>query len=324
MAHPIRFIPTDHTPPASLHPNRNGRRRGSGAPIQPAWGTEWLPLLAMTAVLALCGWLVGASLGMVMALFAVVATMLSMPHLPVSLVMRLHGAIPLPPATAPTLFQITHGLAARAGLATRPQLFLLPRSLATAFGVGTSSEAGIAVSETLLRDLSPQELEGVVAHEIAHIASGDTELMRLGEVLGRITHFVSSVGLFLTLFAILFVEQSRIPLWVVFVLALAPGLIGILQLAVSRRREYAADQIAVALTGDPRGLISALLRIDRSQRLSLRRRLGKAIVLPAALRSHPETLDRVRRLAQRFSAPSDLGPSDLTKSWRGEQPRFWR
>jgi len=118
-------------------------------------GPAWIPWLAALALLAL----------------------VSVPRLSPVLVMRMAGAQPLAPVQAPDLYRIVRALAGRADLERAPALFYVPTDLPNAFAVGTSAGSGVAVTHGLLRRLAPDELVGVLAHELAHVRSGDTRVI---------------------------------------------------------------------------------------------------------------------------------------------------
>jgi heat shock protein HtpX len=200
----------------------------------------------------------------------------------------------------PEVHDVMRKLTARADLPSVPSLYYVPSQMMNAFAVGKPEDSAIAVTDGLLRGLTLRQLAGVLAHEVSHIRSGDLRVMALADVLNRMTSFMSTFGLFGLIFSIPanLAAGIQIP-WLGFVLLLAaPTLGGLLQLALSRAREYDADLDAASLTGDPEGLALALQTLERQQGA-----LWENIVLPGGrsphpslLRSHPKTEDRVARL----------------------------
>ncbi len=213
--------------------------------------------------------------------------------------MRMSGARPLPPSSAPELHVLIEALARKAGLERVPRLYLVPRGLANAFAVGRREDAAVAVTSGLLRTLSPAELAGVLAHEIAHVRHNDMRVMLLAEIVARLTATFAQVGALLLLLNLPLVAAGRIHVsWSAVALLMAsPSLSVLLQLALSRSRERQADLEAARLTGDPRALASALRKIGALEE-HLLERLFRHRHGPESswLRSHPATEERIRDL----------------------------
>ncbi len=215
-------------------------------------------------------------------------------------IMRMFKATPIDPRRGGDLFAIVQALSKRAGLSAPPQLYVIPSPTLNAFAVGTPSHYSLGVTEGLLRRLDFRELAGVLAHELTHIRNNDIWVMSLADMLSRFTRSMSFFALFLffvsvpaTLFA-----GATMPWAAILVLYFAPALSSLLQLALSRSREYDADLGAATLTGDPEALASALNKLERYQG-----RLwedifmpGRRIPLPSVLRTHPQTARRIARL----------------------------
>lgn len=212
---------------------------------------------------------------------------------------RLAGAVPLHPYNAPQLHAIARAMTSRARLSRAPSLYLVPSPLMNAFTFGGKGDARIFFTQGLLQRLEAGEVAGVVAHEISHIRHNDLLLFRLAELLRQTTMLMSRLGWLLLLFAvpIYLVSGGSFPLALFAVLLGAPVISVILQLALFRTREFSADLGAVELTGDPRGLASALRKIDPptdglvSMLFPLPRREPSHL-----FRSHPATEERIRRL----------------------------
>lgn len=259
-----------------------------------------IPIAVMGCVLLACAWLVGGATGAVLALGAVLVLSVAGPSLPSHAAMRLYGAIPLHPAQVPGLYRELAHLADRAALPVTPRLYRLRTATPAAFTVGSRADPAIAVSDGMLYLLGGRERTGVLAHEVAHIASGDVTLMRLSDLLRRFTAFLCNAGLIALLLLALLVPGTIVPIGAVLLLAAAPFGLGLLQLAVSRGREFAADAAAARLTGDPQALASALHKLEQVNRWSLQRVLGQlsGFEVPSCLRTHPETGERIARLVQ--------------------------
>jgi Do/DeqQ family serine protease len=188
--------------------------------------------------------------------------------------------------------------------------------MANAFTVGERDDAAIGLSDGVLRALGPREARAVLAHEIAHISAADIGLLRLTEILGQATRATCFLGLAGALLVFL-TAGPVVPLWAVLLFAAAPTAVTLLQLAVSRNREFAADLTAAELSGDPLALISALDKIEGLTRRHLLRELGtlSGVMLPGWLRSHPPTPERAQRLMahidrDKLPAPLAAPPRD--------------
>ena len=255
---------------------------------------------AITAVLLLSANLIAGPDGMFIAGALIAAGIMSAKRVAPALVMQMFNAKPIEPYDWPEAYNTVNALRQRADLDEMPQLFCLPGENMMAFSTGSQKDPVIAVSIGALRHLSSRELHGIFAHELAHVASGDMTLLMLSEVMTRLTRTFATLGLLLAIWLAL-ASDVRVPILTLFVLAVAPTAVSLLKLALSRNREFDADDYAADLTGDPAGLASALQKIDREQ-ASIWRRLFQPYVrgdVPTLLRSHPKTEERVARLLAR-------------------------
>lgn len=255
---------------------------------------------AITAVLLLSANLIAGPDGIVIALALIAAGIMSAQRVAPALVMQMFNAKPIEPYDWPDAYNTLNALRQRAGLEEMPQLYCLPGENMMAFSTGTQKEPVIAISIGALRHLTSRELHGIFAHELAHVASGDMTLLMLSEVMTRLTRTFATLGLFLAIILALGGEV-KVPILTLIVLAVAPTVVSLLKLALSRNREFDADDYAAELTEDPAGLASALQKIEREQ-ASIWRRLFQPYVrgdVPTFLRSHPKTEERVARLLAR-------------------------
>lgn len=215
-------------------------------------------------------------------------------------VVRLFNARALPRDDS-QLSSLIDVLAHRAGLSERPDLYVIPSMTMAAFTAGTRSPA-IAVTEGLLRRLSLRETAGVVAHEMSHIRSGDLEVMAFADLVTRAMQLLAYLGLALAVVNLYGGSRGYAPFsWLtIALLYLAPFLSSLLQLALSREREFEADKGAVAITGDPQGLASVLRRVDGDTGAFWDDLMlpvpGRKVAQPSLLRSHPPSEERIRRL----------------------------
>ena len=261
-----------------------------------------LLLCAMGLIWALLGWTLAGPQWMFILLGVGLASLLV--GLPISSrwILALYQARPLPQSQAPELHALVAELGRRARLPRMPTLYVVPSRLLNAFTVGSRGDAAVAVTDGLLRTLPWRELTGVLAHEMSHLRHNDMWVMALADLVSRMTHMLSLVGqllLLVNLPLILFTDL-QVPWLAVMLLILAPSVSALLQLALSRQREYDADLGAAGLTGDPQGLASALVHLERLQGNWLTHVLlpGRQVPDPSLLRSHPPTEERVRRLLE--------------------------
>ena len=175
-----------------------------------------------------------------------------------------------------------------------------------AFAVGRREDSVIAVTDGALRTLDLRELAGVLAHEVSHIRNNDLWVMGLADTISRLTSMLSFMGTMLLIAALpmFFAGGAGPPVLAALLLMFAPTLGSLLQLALSRAREYNADLDAAGLTGDPRGLAAALLKLERYQGRAWEEMVmpGRRIPVPSILRTHPPTEERVRRLMSLYGA----------------------
>ncbi len=234
-----------------------------------------------------------------------------------ALVLRMYKAMPVSRAQFPTGHALLDELTRRAGLPSKPVLHVLPSQMMNAFAVGRRDDSAICFTDALIGTLTPRELAGVMAHEVSHIANGDIRVMAIADMVSRFTSILSTVGmltLILNFPAILVGNVTGVPWLAIGVLMASPTIGSLLQLALSRTREYDADLGAAMLTGDPDGLASALLKLERQQKRNWEGMVlpGGRMPDPSILRSHPRTSDRIARLmALKEMAPDGLAGTGM-------------
>jgi heat shock protein HtpX len=234
-------------------------------------------------------------------------------------ILRLYGARRMQPIDAPGLFHLRDELAERAGLEHVPEIYYIPTPVLNAFSVGRRRDAAIGLSDGLLHKLSSRELACVLAHELSHIRHNDVWVMTLADILGQITRTLSLLGQILLLLnlPLLLLDEAHVPWPAILLLLAAPWLSILLQLGLSRSREFSADLGAVELTADPEGLAQALTRLETQQPAPPGRR-ARMRSEPSLLRSHPVTEQRIARLRElAHSAPYDgpHPPQSLHPGW---------
>ena len=225
------------------------------------------------------------------------------------IVLALYKARELSPAEAPFIHATVVELAARAGVPT-PRLCLIPEQAPNAFATGRNPEnAVIAVTEGIVRLLSPEELRGVLAHEMAHIVNRDILLQSIAGVLASA---ITSIAHFMQ-FAAIFGGRSSDgersnPAALLVMAILAPLAAMLLQMALSRSREFYADQTGARLSGQPLALAGALHKLAAmNQRIPMQSGSPATaemfVVSPLfgtsmqqLFSTHPNTEERIRRL----------------------------
>lgn len=223
------------------------------------------------------------------------------------LVLRMHGARPLAPNDAPALHDMVHELAARAGIPV-PRLYVIESPHANAFATGRNPERGVvAVTRGILQALDLRELRGVVAHEIAHIRNRDVLIASVAATIAAAVSYIGNLLQWTTIFG--GGQQDRGGQGTGLLAALvAPIGATMVQLAISRSREYLADETAARLTGEPAALASALARLSASAErlpgdvepaaasLFIVNPFAGAEGLATLFSTHPPLRERIKRL----------------------------
>lgn len=278
-------------------------------------------LAAMTAILLVVGQLLAGEGGMMIALIAAVGMNAFAYWNSASMVLRMHGAREVDAHSAPELYQMVRELAGRAEL-PMPEVYIIDNPQPNAFATGRNPEnAAVAATTGIMQTLSREELAGVMAHELAHIQNRDTLTMTVAATIA------GAIG-FLSQFAFLFGgsrgENRPHPIIMLLVMILAPLAAAVVQMAISRTREYSADRSGAEICGNPRWLASALQRIEQAASgrvmTSAERNPSSAhlfIINPlhgggisALFRTHPPTDERVRRL---LDMPTNTGKRPISR-----------
>jgi heat shock protein HtpX len=225
-----------------------------------------LMLTALTALLLMFGRLAGGPTGMIVALGLAVVMNLGSYWFSDKIVLRMANAHPVSAHDEPALYQMTQDLAQRAGV-PMPRLYIIDDPQPNAFATGRNPEnAAVAVNTGLLDLLSRDEVAGVVAHELAHVKHRDTLTMAIVATLAGAIMTGAEIARFASFFAIGSRNEEgegSNPLVLLTMIILAPLAAMLIQMGVSRTREYEADATAARLTGSPDGLINALTKLER-------------------------------------------------------------
>ncbi len=265
-------------------------------------------LAALTALFVAMGSLIGGAAGAAVAFVFALAMNVATYWYSDRMVIAMTRAQPVSPTEAPELHAMVERLSRKAGI-PKPALYVVPDPSPNAFATGRDPKhAAVAVNEGLLRILDRPEVEGVIAHEIAHIKNRDTLTMTVvATVVGAIM-MIANIAQFAVIFG-QSDEDGPSPLALLAMALVAPFAAMILQLAISRAREYEADRTGAMLAGTPRGLANALLKLERGAAMVPShlppQTAHLCIVNPLAgvggfvaslFRTHPPVEDRVRKL----------------------------
>ena len=220
----------------------------------------------LSAVIIGMGGLVGGRTGLVIACGLALVMNIGSYWFSDSIVLRMYGARELSPDEAPWLHRIVEDLARRAGV-PKPRICTIPEEAPNAFATGRDPEHGVvAVTDGILRILSPEELRGVLAHEMAHIANRDILIQPIAGVMGSGIVMLANMLQFAAIFG-----GSRSndgegggtnPLAAIVMAILAPIAASLIQMAISRSREYLADETGARLCGQPLALAGALHKLS--------------------------------------------------------------
>lgn len=261
----------------------------------------WLLAAGSLMILAASAWAFAGPAGVVYAIVFGGASLWVAGRVSPRMVLAMYKARPVSRANFPEGAALIEELGRRARLPAMPRPYVVPSNMMNAFAVGRPGDSAIAITDALARRLTLRELAGVLAHEVSHVAHDDLKVMAFADMVSRFTSFMATVGVFTLLFNLVgAIGGYAVPVpWIaVLILVTAPTLGGLLQLALSRTREFDADLGAAMLTGDPDGLASALHKLERAQG-----RHWESLVLPGGrspapsiLRTHPPTEERVARL----------------------------
>jgi heat shock protein HtpX len=217
-------------------------------------------LAGLTALFMGIGYLIGGGSGAFIALLVAAGMNLASYWNADKLVLAMHEAREVDETTAPDLVQLVAELARRAGL-PMPRVYLMDNPQPNAFATGRNPEhAAVAVTSGLLQMLSREEVAGVIAHELAHVKNHDTLTMTITATIAGAISMLAQFGLFFGGH-----RDNNSGLGVVgtvVMMILAPIAAMIVQMAISRTREYAADELGARTTGRPDALASALTKIS--------------------------------------------------------------
>lgn len=274
------------------------------------WFKTGLLMAAITALFGAVGALLGGGQGMLVALVLAAAMNFWAYWFSDRMVLKLYRAQEVDQTSAPQLYGTVRELAGRAGL-PMPKVYLIDEPQPNAFATGRDPEhAAVAATTGILQLLTTRELRGVLAHELAHVRHRD---ILTSTITASIAGAISTLAQFGMFFGGSFGKNDnddRNPIVAILVLILAPIAAMLIQLAISRGREYEADRGGAEISGDPRALADALAKIERyargvpletaethpatAQMMIINPLSGGG--LSGLFRTHPPTEERIARL----------------------------
>ncbi|MEL6162460.1 MAG: zinc metalloprotease HtpX [Cyanobacteria bacterium J06628_3] len=226
-------------------------------------------LAALSGLLiAISYWMIGGSAGLIIGIAIAAVTNLVSWYQSDKIALAAYRAQPVSASDAPELYRMVERLSRKANIPT-PKVYIVPGSNANAFATGRDPEnAAVAVTEGILNILPQEELEAVLAHELTHIINRDTLTQAVSATIAGAISFLAQM----VSYSLWFGGNSRDgnrganPLGMLLTVTLAPLAASVIQLAISRTREFSADAGAAKLTGNPRALARALQRLDSTAR----------------------------------------------------------
>ena len=265
-----------------------------------------LLLATLTGLFVVIGFAIGGQSTALMFLIGAAVMNLGAYWFSDRIALKMSGAKPVAESDAPRLYQMVRELTTRADL-PMPKLYVIPQDQPNAFATGRNPKnSAVAVTRGITRLLSEDELRGVIAHELAHIRNRDILIQSVAATIGGAITYLAYMLMWFG------GDEDSGPLGLVAALAmviLAPLAASLIQLSISRQREYSADATGAEICGNPESLASALLRLEEGAK-AIPMQVNQAaeplyIVKPfrgggiaSMFSTHPPIEERVRRLRQ--------------------------
>jgi len=231
-------------------------------------------LAALTVLLVLIGGALGGQQGMILAFVMAMVMNFGSYWFSDRIVLAMYRAQPVDEAQAPGLYRIVRTLATRAGI-PMPRIYILPDETPNAFATGRNPQhAAVAVTDGIMRLMSEEELEGVLAHELSHVQNRDTLIMAIAATLAGAITYVAHMAQWAMIFGGGRRDSDEHEsgaggvLGGLLMVVLAPIAATLIQLAVSRSREYQADASGAQMAGQPWGLAKALEKLEMASKIA--------------------------------------------------------
>jgi len=277
-------------------------------------------LILLSVLLVIAGGAIGGRAGMQIALVLAVLLNFSSYFFSDKIALASSGAQPVTREQLPRLYQVMEGLAAKSNIPV-PKLYVVPDAAPNAFATGRSpNHASVAVTQGLLQIMNDEELEGVIAHELSHVRNYDILTSSIAATIAAAITYMAQMGRWAMLFGGYGGnrddERGGGGLSALLMIFLAPFAALLLQLFLSRTREYAADETGVRMVGHPQGLISALEKLGAYNRriptsaispstssLCIVKPMFGGGTLNSLFSTHPPLEDRIAALKQMNVTP---------------------
>jgi heat shock protein HtpX len=223
-----------------------------------------LLLAGMTAVLIVIGRILGGQNGMIIAFVLALAMNFFSYWYSDKIVLKMYGAQEVSPTDSPQLHQIVEELAHEAGI-PKPRVYIIPNDSPNAFATGRNPDhAAVAATEGILRLLTPAELKGVLAHEIGHVRNRDILISTIAATMAGAIMILANIARFGAIFGLARDDDEGGGILGILVMSIiAPLAAMLIQMAISRSREYLADETGAHLAHNPESLARALEKLSR-------------------------------------------------------------
>lgn len=226
----------------------------------------FLLLAGLTALLIVIGGLLGGKAGLMIALIFAGVMNLGAYWFSDKIVLKMYKAHPIGPNDQMGFYNIVYQLAKKANL-PMPAVYIIEEETPNAFATGRNPDnAAVAATSGLINTLSKNELEGVIAHEISHIMNRDTLIMAVSATIAGAVSAIANMFMWLSIFGGNDDEEGTNPVVALLLMILAPIAASLIQMAISRSREYEADRQGAKLCGNPKALASALKKLENLNR----------------------------------------------------------
>lgn len=262
----------------------------------------------LTALIVFVGGVIGGEKGLYIAFAFAVLTNVGSYWFSDTIALKMSGAQPVTRGEAPELYEIVENLAKLAQIPV-PRIYVIPTDSPNAFATGRDpNHAAIAVTEGIMRIMNKRELAGVLAHELGHVRNRDVLITTMAAVLASVVTMIAHFGYYLG------GNRDRNgggnPLFSLLLVILAPIAATLINLAISRAREYQADKTGAEITQDPEALANALAKLDKGSQQIPFTNVNPAlsslyIVKPNPdnwfinlYSTHPPIVERIKRLEE--------------------------
>jgi len=220
----------------------------------------------LTGLMLVVGQLIGGTTGLTIALAIAVVMNFGSYFFSDKIVLRMYRAKPAKKSEYPKLHKIVSEVSKSAGI-PKPKVYIVPTDNCNAFATGRNPKnAVVACTQGILKILDDKELKGVIAHEIAHVKNRDILVSTIAATIAAVISYLAFMARFAAIFGGMRDDRGGNGLSLLFLAILTPIIAVIIQLAISRSREYLADSTGSSFTKDPKALASALHKLEQANK----------------------------------------------------------